>query len=63
MRSSPKKMKYRVDSALHPYWDKIMCRQFNVSRKWNISYKAKIHAFTEDISREQDKTYVFEMER
>lgn len=40
-----------------------MCRQFNVSRKWNISYKAKIQAFTEDPSREQRKTYVFEMER
>lgn len=26
-------------------------------------YKAKLYVFTEDTSREQDKTYVFEIER
>lgn len=40
-----------------------MHRQFNGSGKWKFSYKAKIHAFTEDTSREQKKTYVFEMGR
>lgn len=37
--------------------------QFNVRREWNISYKPQIQAFTEDPSRQQEETYMFEMER
>lgn len=55
-------LKHSADSPSHYYWHKVMCRQFKISWKWNISYKAKIHALVEDISKEQDKTYVFEME-
>lgn len=39
-----------------------MWGQFSGSWKWSISYKAKMHAFTED-AREHENMYVFETER